>query len=123
MDPAERRQEIVTVASRVRQGRGLSASLLGRSRSSGWCLGLINHYFGSVDDWMRRAFGHAAEAERAVVFGRDATQVPDRSIFNRLLARIPAARSGDLPVSLLWSGRVAGFTPAPSAAGRGGAAG
>lgn len=101
MDPAERRQEIVAAASRVAVGEGLERVTAKRVAAElGVVPGLINHYFGSVDDLVAAAFGHAAAAERAIVFGivSPGTQADDE--LKRLLAAF--LQPGRDPVSLLW---------------------
>ena len=62
--------------------------------------GLINHYFGSVDDLVAAAFGHSAEAERAVVFGAGSAGTGPLDELNRLLAAF--LQTDRDPVSLLW---------------------
>ena len=101
MDPAERRQEIVTVASRVAVGEGLERVTAKRvAEELGVVPGLINHYFCSVDDLVAAAFGHAAEAERAVVFGSVSPRPGPVDELNRLLASF--LQPDRDPVSLLW---------------------
>ena len=101
MDPAERRQEIIAAASRVAVGEGLDRVTAKRvAEELGVVPGLINHYFGSVDDLVAAAFGHAATAERAVVFGTVASVTGPLDQLNRLLdAYLQPDRD---PVSLLW---------------------
>ena len=101
MDPAERRQEIIAAAGRVAVGEGLERVTAKRvAEELGVVPGLINHYFGSVDDLVAAAFGHAAEAERAVVYGAVSAGAGPLDELNRLLAAF-LQPDRDL-VSLLW---------------------
>ena len=101
MDPAERRREIVAAASLVAVGEGLERVTAKRvAEELGVVPGLINHYFGSVDDLVAAAFGHAAEAERAVVYGAVSAGAGPLDELNRLLAAF-LQPDRDL-VSLLW---------------------
>jgi len=101
MDPAERRHEIVAAASRIAVGEGLERVTAKRVAAElGVVPGLINHYFGSVDDLVAAAFGHAAEAERAVVFGTVSAGTGPLDELNRLLAAF--LQPDRDPVSLLW---------------------
>jgi len=101
MDPAERRQEIVAAASRVAVGEGLERVTAKRVAAEvGVVPGLINHYFGSVDDLVAAAFGYAAAAERAVVFGVVPPGTGAVDELNRLLAAF--LQPDRDPVSLLW---------------------
>ena len=101
MDPAERRQEIVAAASRVAVGEGLQRVTAKRvAEELGVVPGLINHYFGSVDDLVAAAFGHAAEAERALVFGAALSGTGPLDELNRLLTGF--LQPDRDPVSLLW---------------------
>ena len=101
MDPAERRQEIIAAASRVAVGEGLDRVTAKRvAEELGVVPGLINHYFGSVYDLVAAAFGHAAEAERAVVYGAVSAGAGPLDELNRLLAAF-LQPDRDL-VSLLW---------------------
>ena len=101
MDPVERRQEIIAAASRVAVGEGLERVTAKRvAEELGVVPGLINHYFGSVDDLVAAAFGHSAEAERAVVFGAVSAGAGALDELNRLLAGF--LQPDRDPVSLLW---------------------
>jgi AcrR family transcriptional regulator len=101
MDPAERRQEIVAAASRIAVGEGLERVTAKRiAQELGVVPGLINHYFGSVDDLVAAAFGHAAGAERALLFGAASEGGAPRDELKRLLAGFLHADRD--PVSLLW---------------------
>ena len=101
MDPAERRQEIVAAASRLAVGEGLEHVTAKRVAAElGVAPGLINHYFGSVDDLVAAAFGHAAAAERAIVFGIVSPHTQADDELKRLLAAF--LQPGRDPVSLLW---------------------
>lgn len=101
MDPAERRREIVAAASLVAVGEGLERVTAKRvAEELGVVPGLVNHYFGSVDDLVAAAFGHAAEAERAVVYGAVSAGAGPIDELNSLLAAF-LQPDRDL-VSLLW---------------------
>ena len=101
MDAAERRQDIVVAASRIAVGEGLERVTAKRvAEELGVVPGLINHYFGSVDDLVAAAFGHAAETERAIVFLAASGGVSALDDISRLLRSF--LHPDRDPVSLLW---------------------
>ncbi|MES2094951.1 MAG: TetR family transcriptional regulator C-terminal domain-containing protein [Actinomycetota bacterium] len=101
MDPAERRQEIVVAASRIAVGAGLERVTAKRVADVLEVVpGLINHYFGSVDDLVAAAFGHAAEIERAALFGGASAGKGPQDELKRLLDGF--LHSDRDPVNLLW---------------------
>jgi AcrR family transcriptional regulator len=100
-DPDERRHEIILAASRIAVGEGLERVTAKRVASElGVVPGLINHYFGSVDDLVAAGFGNAAESERAVLFGAAARATTPLDALTRLFAGFLHADRD--PVSLLW---------------------
>lgn len=100
-DPDERRQEIIVAASRIAVGEGLERVTAKRVAAElGVVPGLINHYFGSVDDLVAAAFGQAAETERAILFGAAAHGTTPLEVLTRLFAGF--LHPDRDPVSLLW---------------------
>ncbi len=101
MEPAERREQIVSAASRVAVGEGLECVTAAHvAKVLGVVPGLVNHYFGAVDDLVAAAFGHAAEAERAVLFRGAPVGAGPLDELRRLLAGF--LHPDRDPVSLLW---------------------
>jgi AcrR family transcriptional regulator len=101
MDPAERRNDIVVAASLIALGEGLERVTAKRvAQALAVVPGLITHYFGTADDLVVAAFGHAAATERALLF--DAASeggTPPDQLKRLLAAYLHLDRD---PVSLLW---------------------
>ena len=101
MDAAERRQEIIAAASRIAVGEGLERVTAKRvAEELGVAPGLISHYFGSADDLVAAAFGHAAGDERGLLFSAASEGAAPREELNRLVAGF--LHPDRDPVSLLW---------------------
>lgn len=101
MDPVERRAEIVAAASLIAVGEGLEAVTAKRvAKEVGVTPGLIGHYFSVADDLVAAAFGHAAAAERVLIFEAASHAVTASDAMKRLIAVY--LDPGRDPVSLLW---------------------
>jgi AcrR family transcriptional regulator len=100
-NPIERQSEIVKTASDIAVAEGLERVTAKRvAEVLGVAPGLVNHYFGAIDDLVAAAFGFAAEAERAGLYGNAFVTSEPREQLRLLMKQlIDPARDA---VSLLW---------------------
>jgi AcrR family transcriptional regulator len=100
-DPVERRAEIVAMASRIALGEGLERVTAKHVADElGVVPGLVNHYFGAVDDLVAASFRYAVLEERAEIYGAAYVATRPLDQLRRLMAEflIPDRDA----VSLLW---------------------
>ena len=100
-DPAERRAEIVSAASRIAVTEGLERVTAKRvAEQLGVVPGLVNHYFSAVDDLVAAAFGFATQLERAEIYRLASLAGSPLEQLRRLLGELLDAKRD--AVSLLW---------------------
>ncbi|UQX89128.1 TetR family transcriptional regulator C-terminal domain-containing protein [Jatrophihabitans telluris] len=99
--PEARRAEMITAASALALSEGLDRVTARRVADTlGVFPGLVSHYFGTADDLVAAAFGHAAAQERDELFARAERGLTAKSRMRRLLAQWLAPDRDAL--SLLW---------------------
>jgi AcrR family transcriptional regulator len=100
-DPAERRAEIVSAASRIAVTEGLERVTAKRvAEQLGVVPGLVNHYFTAVDDLVAAAFGFATQLERAEIYRLASLAGSPLEQLRRLLGELLDPKRD--AVSLLW---------------------
>jgi AcrR family transcriptional regulator len=100
-DPAERRAEIVSAASRIAVTEGLERVTAKRvAEELGVVPGLVNHYFAAVDDLVAAAFGFATQLERAEIYRLASLAGGPLEQLRRLLSELLDPKRD--AVSLLW---------------------
>ncbi len=99
--PAERRHEIVAVASRLAVAEGLESLTLRRVADElGVVPGLVNHYFPVADDLVAAAFGFAAAGEREGIFAVLSLDASPVAQMRKMLAMLLDDSTDE--ISLLW---------------------
>ena len=99
--PSARQAEIVETASLIAVSEGLERVTAKHvAEVLGVAPGLVNHYFGAVDDLIAEAFGYAATSERTELYARASVAFTPLQQLVRLISELLDIERD--AISLLW---------------------